>query len=75
MAWVTTVVDDLHHRACALERLVNSSLSQDAVAGSAAEGDGHPAVATVRVDRAAWFIAVDAAMTPRPEFPGTAPPD
>jgi hypothetical protein len=77
MAWVTTVVDDLHHRACALERLVDSSLSQAADAGSAAEGDGHPTVVTVRVDRAAWFTAVDAAMTPRPEFPGTtkaAPP-
>jgi hypothetical protein len=73
MTWVNTVIEDLHQRACALERLVDSGLQR---VGFVAEGDG-PAVVTVRVDRTAWFTAVDIAMTPRPEFPGTtkaAPP-
>jgi hypothetical protein len=73
LAWVTTVVDDLHHRACALERLVDSGLRCQAEADSGAESDGRPAVATVRVDRAAWFAAVDAAKTPRPKFPDIDP--
>jgi basic membrane lipoprotein Med (substrate-binding protein (PBP1-ABC) superfamily) len=70
LTWLTAAFHDLHHRATALERLVDSGLR---LVGSVAQGDG-PAVVTVRVDRDAWFTAVDAATTPRPEFPGTTKP-
>lgn len=71
LTWVKTVIEDLHQRACALEQLVDSSLRVCTEDGSTAS-DGPPA-ATVRVDRRAWFIAVDAATAPRPRFPSSPP--
>lgn len=65
LTWARAAYLDLHHRAEALDNLIATTHSWNPVD----DGGAAPTVLTVRVDRDAWFIAVDAALTPRPAPP------
>lgn len=70
LSWLTAVIDDLRSRAGALARLIDTHHCwRINPADSAADGDGAPTVVTVRVDRDAWLLALEAAARPKPPFP------
>jgi hypothetical protein len=69
--WLYTAYRDLHDRAAALEHFISTAHSWRVEADCAPDSDGAPTILTVRVDRDAWFAAVNAAQAPRPAFPGT----
>jgi hypothetical protein len=68
LTWARAAYLDLHYRAAALEHLVGSTQLVDPI------GDGPSTVLTIRVDRAAWTVAVAAARAVRPALPGTGAP-
>jgi hypothetical protein len=67
--WVRAAFMDLDRRAHVLERLVTSTRSWPA---QEPEADTDRVI-TIRVDRDAWFAAVQAAARRRPPFPGGDP--